>query len=479
MVTKSLRQKVITGSVWTILGQFSSLFLSLISNVWLARLLSPTEFGQLGILMFFISTANILTEGGLGGAIIRKPNATKEDYSTIFIFNVIVSCICFVLLVLFSRQIVLFYDDITLQKPLITLGLVLIINSLQLVQTTHLMADLRYKTKSIYDFISTLLSSILGLILAYKGFGLWSLIVMQLSNSIFKTILLWSFEKFYFKLVFNKNSFRELFGFGINTTLTTILNITFNDIYQVVIGKIFTIGQVGFYYQAKKINDVFSSVFISLSQGPVFSALSKIQNDKKVFLNSFKTIITILISFLGFLTILLFYYSDSIISFVLGKQWIESAVYLRFLSIAAFFYIQENFNRVIFKVYNKTKTLLYIEIFKKTIQMLTVLVGIYFSDINILLFGFIFSNLLGYIINYFFSKKIIYYKDKSELKITFTIFFITISFLIVLYLMEFLFKDLHQYKLVLLILIFPCYFYILKKQNIFNFCLLYKQRIKD
>ena len=407
MEIKTLRKDILKGSFWTIIGQLSSLLITLTSNIWLARILTPKEFGQFGVLMFFISISNVLTEGGLSGALIRKPNVTKDDYSTIFIFNLSLSCCLFILLYLLSNSITSFYDDETLREPFIVLCSILIINAFQIVHNTRLIAEMKYKRKSLYDFFSTLISSTIGIILAYRGLGLWSLIIMQLSRSVIKTLLLWMMENFNFKLRFSKSSFKELSGFGINTTFTSIINIGFENIYQLIIGKTFSISQVGYFYQSKKMTDVSNGVFASISQGPVFAGLAKIQESKMHFLSSYKKIISVLVSILGLITVILFYYSDIIVKLVLGMKWIESGIFLKYLSISSLFIILEYFNRIIFKVYNKTSKLLQLEIVKKSIQLITIFIGIYYKDIDLLLIGFIISNFIGYLLNLYFSEKIL------------------------------------------------------------------------
>lgn len=405
--TFKLRKSIIKGSIWSILGQLASLFTSLLANIWLARLLSPREFGQLGIIMVFIVISNVLTEGGLSAALVRKVDATKEDYSTIFIVNVCISICCF-LIIFYSAEILgLYYNDITLVNPLKAISIVLIINSLQIVQTTRLIANMEYKKKAVYDFISALLSSVIGVFFAYKGFGIWSLICMQISNSLFKTFFLWIFEKFHFKLIFSRQSFLELYSFGVNTTLSSVLNILFDNVYQLVFGKIFSVTQVGYFYQAKRLNDINTSIFNSISQGPVYSGLVKFQKDKTLFTKSYNSIINILLSALGLITILIFYYSDTLMDILFGSNWIESGIYLKYLVLSSYFFIQENFNRIIFKTYNKTRKILYLDFLKKTIQIISIIIGVLMLDFNVLLIGLIVSNAIGYTINYYVSRTIL------------------------------------------------------------------------
>lgn len=471
-MSDSIKKKIISGSFWAVIGQVITLFFTLIANIWLARLLTPHEFGQLGIIMVFISISNVLTEGGMSGALIRKPDATKEDYSTIFLFNLLISVFCFILIIIFSTPISNYYSDLSLRIPLIVTGVVLLINALQISQNAKLISDMRYKRKSLYETISVILSSIIAIFFAYKGYGLWSLIIMQLSKSSFTTIQLWLFNGYYFNLKFSSKSFKELYSFGINTTLASVLTIFFDNIYQLILGKIFSFNQVGFYYQAKKLNDVPTGVFASLTQGPIFSGLAKIQENKEDFLKVYNNIISVLLSILGFVTLLLFYYSDIIVNILLGEKWANSGIYLKYLSIASFFYIQELFNRIIFKVYNETKRVLYLDVIKKIIQTISIIIGIYLKNINILLIGFIASNAIGYSINYIVSRKILNSFNNKEFLLTFKVFFIGLLIVSLMFFSEKVFLVSGNKTLFFIFLIIPLYLLALKILNIFDIGLL-------
>ncbi len=426
----SLKSQLIKGTLWSVVGQFSTLILTLITNIWLARLLSPKEFGQVGIIMFFIVLSNVFTESGLGGALIRKKDATKIDYSTVFIVNLFISIVCYILLVLCSGYISSFYDDVLLKKLLIVLGIVLIINAFQLTQSTRLVSELKFKQKNIYLFISVIFSSTIGIFLAYKGFGVWSLVIMQIIKSSIYTILLWLFEGFYFKPKFSLKSFKSLYAFGINTTLASLLNTAFDNIYQLVLSKYFSLSQTGYFYQAKKLQDVPGGIVQSISQSVIYSSLAKVQDDKLLFIKVYNKITSYFLVVLGFVSIFIFAYSKPLVLILYGEKWLGVVFYMQLLTIASFFYMQENVNRLIFKVFNKTRQILHMEYVKKIIQSITIIIGIYFKSLEILIYGFIITNLIGYIINYYFSRKIINSFNFHELITVFKV--VLISALIIL-----------------------------------------------
>lgn len=420
----NLKQTLVVSAFWSLLGQFGYLSITLIANIVLARILSPTEFGQLGIVLFFIVIARVLTESGLGGALVRNNNATDLDYSTIFIFNLVVSVFLCLMLISFSGYIADFYKDQSLKQLLIASSFILIINAFQFVQSVKLVKQMRFKQKAIYEFIAILVAATIGIILALKNFGVWSLVVMQLLSAMMLTLLLWFFEGGHGAFIFNKNSFKIHYKFGLNTTLASIINTVFDNAYQAILAKYFTIAQTGLYYQAKKLQDLPTGVINQLTQGLLFSVLSKIQDDEVQFKQTYQGIIRLFTVIVGFISLILFVFAKEIIMLILGKQWIEATFFLQSLSIVGFFYMQEMFNRILFKVYNDTSHILYLEIMKKGIQLISIFIGLYANNIKVLIYGFIISSVLSYLINYYFVQKKYSFLGNKVFFIVIKVFFI-------------------------------------------------------
>ena len=192
-MTEGLSRSLLINTLWSLFGRFGYLTVALVSNIILVRLLSPKEFGQVGIMMFFIVVATVLVESGLSGALIRKQKVTETDYSTIFIFNLIISLILMSLLIGSSGYIAEFYNDPELKSILIASSFVLIINALRITQGTKLVKNLQFKLKAIFEFVSIFSGSIIAIFLAFKGVGVWALIALQLSTAIILTCILWIF----------------------------------------------------------------------------------------------------------------------------------------------------------------------------------------------------------------------------------------------------------------------------------------------
>mgnify|MGYP001557269514 FL=1 len=208
----ALRYKVLSGTFWSMFGQFAYVGVMLVTNIILSRILTPYEFGQVGIVMFFIVIANVLTESGLSGALVRKSDASDIDFSTVFIFNLIVSIVLCLLLILCAGTIADFYKDSSLKLILMVLSTVLIINAFQMVQNARLVKELLFKRRSVFNVVSIALASVIGIVAAWRGAGVWAMVLIQILSSLFLTILLWYYEGPMRQRVFSSTSFKVLYA---------------------------------------------------------------------------------------------------------------------------------------------------------------------------------------------------------------------------------------------------------------------------
>lgn len=411
----NLKSSLIKGSFWAVTGVVITLVINFLINIFLTRALSPDEFGKFGIVLFFITMSSVFVDGGMTGALIRKNNPTQEDFSTVFIFNFLISIFCALLLILFSSYVADYYHIYEIKILLIVSSLIILIQSFQFTQNAKLMCEMKFKERSIYRLIATIISGTVSIIFAYQSFGVWALVLQQIFYALVLTLILVYKQGFYFSWHFNKTSFKELYGFGINTTMSSLLTTGFDNVYQLVIGKVFSITQVGFFLQAKKLQDVPGGIVNMLSQSVIFSTLSKLQDDLPAFLTFYKKIVVLFLTFLGLASVLLYLFSDSIIFLLYGKKWEGAVFFMQTLTFSSFFYYQELLNRIIFKVFNKTKIILYLEILKKIFQLVSIVLGVYFHSLPILVFGLIINNALSYFANYYLSRKIVDGFDYSEI----------------------------------------------------------------
>lgn len=417
--------KLLKGVVAAFLGQLLYIVLGLLGNIILARILSPNDFGQVAIVMFFIVVSNVLVEGGFGGALIRKNNPSEKDYSTVFGFSFLMSLFLIAIILIFAVDIANYYSNPILREILQALCLVIFFNSFQVTSNARLVIEMRFKRRSIYKLLSLLLGTVISVILALQGYGLWALVFLNICSSFFLTLFLLIYERTFKKIEFSRDSFKSIYSFGVNTSIASIINVIFDNIYQIIIGRYFSILEVGFYYQAKKLQDVSDTLYNIIISNVLFSHLSKLQSDTVLFVKSYKKIVLIIavISSISVGAIVLF--SDLVILIMYGKKWIGASFYLQVLGIVSFFNLQELVNKNIFKVFNKTKRILYLEIIKKIIQSISIIIGLYLKDIEVLLCGYLVTAIISYLINYYFSRKVINAVSSYELNILLKIILIS------------------------------------------------------
>lgn len=420
-MSNSHKKQLIAGLIWSFVGQMSYWVVALVANIILARLLSTYEFGQIGIVLFFITIARVLTDAGLGGALVRNNNASQKDYSTIFLFNLLISFFLMVVIMISADGIATYYEDHELKNILIASSLVIIINAFQLVQAARLVKKMQFRKKALYDFIAILIASTVAIIFAYSGFGVWSIVILQLLLSLIQSALYWYFEGGVGPWVFKKDSFKAHYKFGINTTLASVLNTVFDNIYQLILGKYFAISQTGLFYQAKKLQSVPVGVIEKVVQSVVFSSLSKIQENEDEFKKYYQKIVALFTIGSGLLCLLIFLYTENLISLLYGSKWLGATFFMKVLIISSFFYLQENFNRVIFKVYDRTEVILKLEFIKKGIQILSIIVGLRYLSLEILLYGFLVTSIISYYINYIKSRMVFKSLGWYEFKVMCTV----------------------------------------------------------
>lgn len=462
-MNKETTNVLLINTIWSLFGRFGYLIIGLITNIILVRLLGPEDFGQVAIIMFFITFSIILTESGLSGALVRKNNVTEIDISTIFLFNLIVSSILMVILICTSGYIANFYNNPELKSLLIFSSLILVINALGNIQMTLLIKEMKFKRKSLYEVIATICGSIFAIFLALNNYGALSIVSMQMVNAIVLTGLLWFFVGPLKTYKFSLKSFKGFYKFGVNTTLSSLLNASFNNIYQLILAKYFLISKAGYFYQAKQLHDIPVNLLQSSILGVIYSALCKVQDEPENFNKIYNKILKVYTITISLICTLIFIYADLIIYLLYGKEWLQTSTYLKMLILSAFFYAMEIFYRNIFKVFDKTDKILKIEIIKKIFQSTTIIYGIYKMDIYILILGFVITSVFGFLISLYMSEKV-----KSSISKSFVKDFIFIILINLLLGCIFYFNFNDYLKLFFSPIFIIVYFYLLRVFRVFN-----------
>lgn len=402
MSEQSLKQQTVRGVGWSFADSLLGQGITFLVGLVLARLLSPDEYGLIGIITIFITIFNFIVDSGFSNAIIRKNNTTDQDYNTMFIVNMGVSVILFGLMFVCAPLIAEFFQRPDLTNLCRVMGIVVIINALSIVQNTILTKRLDFKTKTKASFISSISSGILGIVMAYKGLGVWALVGQQISCRLLNTLCLWSFNRWYPNFTFSISSFREMWNFGWKLLVSGIIDQAWTQIYQVVIGKFYTPAALGQYTRAQQFAGICSSNLTSIVQRVSYPALSKIQDDTLRLKSGYKKVIktTMLVTFT--LMLGLAGCAKSLIIVLIGDNWIDSVPMLQVICFSGMFYPLHALNLNMLQVQGRSDLFLRLEIIKKCIAVIPILMGI-FIGIYYMLICSVITGLFALYLNAYYS----------------------------------------------------------------------------
>ena len=411
----SLKQKTISGLLWSFIDSFASQGVQFIVGVILARLLSPREFGLIGMLTIFIAVSQSFIDSGFTSALIRRKNCTQDDYATVFYFNIIVSLVLYLLLFLLSGAISSFFNEPQLKSLIQVLGIGLIFNSLAIIQRTILTKELNFKLQMRVSVFSSLGSGILAVFMAFQGFGVWSLVALTLSRFGFTSFFLWVWSKWKPIWVFSRKSFNELFSFGSKLLVSGLIDTIYRNVYNLIIGKYFSAVELGFYSQADQFQSLPSQNLNGIITRVSYPVLSSIQNDNSQLRSAYKKLIksTMLITFV--LMLGLCAVAKPLILTLIGEKWLPAVIYLQLLCFVGMFYPLHALNLNMLQVQGRSDLFLRLEIIKKIIAIPAIVIGIFFG-IKIMILGMLVNTLIAYYLNSFWSGKLIGYSFSEQVK---------------------------------------------------------------
>ncbi len=414
-MTYSLKQRVFKGVSWSFADNIANSGITFLVGLILARILSPAEFGIIGIVTIFIAISNSIIDSGFSNALIRKNNARDIDYNTVFYFNLGVGIFFYIVLYFCAPLISHFFHEPLLIPVIKIIGLVLIINSLAIIQRTLFIKKVDFKTQTKISLCASISSGIIGIGMALKGFGVWSLVGQQISRQFINTTLFWIYSKWRPAWQFSKTSFNELFSFGSKLLLAGLIDTIWKNIYYLVIGRFYSAGQLGQYTRAEQFNTIFSSNLTAVVQRVSYPTLSSIQDEAERLRSAYQKIIkvTMLVAFtcmLGLAAI-----SKSLVIVLIGEKWMEAASFLQIICFSGMLYPLHALNLNILQVKGRSDLFLKLEIIKKAIAVLPIIFGIFFG-IKYMLLGSVGTSFIGYLLNSHYSADLINYSSKDQIK---------------------------------------------------------------
>ncbi len=416
-----LKSKTIRGIFWSFAERIGQQGIQFVISIILARLLLPEQFGLIAMLALFMAVAQSFLDSGFGQALIQKQDATSVDESSVFYFNIFVGVIAAGLLSLAAPWIAAFYKT-PLLKPLTrALSLNLIINSFGLVQTALMTKRVDFKTQMKITMTSSFLSGVIGIAMAYKGFGVWSLVAQSLSANAFRTALLWVFNPWRPVQAFSFASLRTMFGFGSKLLFSGLLDTIYNNMYLVVIGKLFSAKDLGFYSRARTIEQV-PVENISGSVGRVtYPVYSSIQNDKARLKRGVNMSLTTLAMVNFPLMIGLAVVARPLVQVLLTDKWLPCVPYLQLLCIVGILYPLHSINLNVLKAQGRSDLQSRLEVLKKVLAVVVIFIT-YRWGIKALIYGQLVTSCLAYYLNSYYTGKLLNYPIWEQVRDVLPIF---------------------------------------------------------
>lgn len=249
---ENLKQKTVSGIMWSAIERFSLQGVQFIIQIILARLLLPSDYGMIGMLAIFLQVAQVFIDSGFTNALIQKKDRTEEDFATVFYFNILVAVLFYGILFFSASLIADFYNMPTLVLVIRFIALSLIINALSAIHRTKLIISVNFKTQSKISLGAAFISGVIGIWMAYVGCGVWALVWQTLLNSIILTILFYCLVHWKPLHTFSKSSFERLFNFGSKLLISSLINTVYRNLYTIVIGKKFSVVELGYYTRAEQ-----------------------------------------------------------------------------------------------------------------------------------------------------------------------------------------------------------------------------------
>lgn len=406
----SLKKRTVMGMIWASVQRCGTMAISFISNIILARMLTPTDYGYIGMLMIFITVSNTFIDGGFGSALIQKTNPTQKDYSTVFYWNLFFSIFLYGILYLCAPFIAAFFKMPLLSSILRLLGVVLIINGCNIVQFNMLRKRMEFRTIAWIYIASAIVSVCAAIILAFKGFGVWSLVWQQIINCAALLILVEIVRPWRPDWTFSIGSFKTLGGFGSFILLSNLVNSFANNLTGLIVGKFFSANTLGYLTQARKVEEVASTSIANTVEQVSYPLLVEVKNDYGRMAQILCTFNSALLAVVAPLMFVIAIAAQPIIVFLFTDKWLESVPILQILCFQGIFICLQGASYNVVAAIGKSRILLNWTLVKRISGMILWIIGLILFGFQGLLYAMILSSFMIWVCNGYLVQRFIGYR---------------------------------------------------------------------
>lgn len=432
-----IKKQSFNGAIWTFTDILINKGAYFITTLVLAGILGPKEFGLIGMIMLFVSIGNTLIDSGMSTSLLRSNNITENEYSTVFITNILMSFLVYLIIFLLAPFIATFYEQPVLVDVIKWYCLGFVITSFRSIHNVKLMKELEFRKITLLNLPGIIISVIVGIWMGYNGYGIWSLVSLFLINQIISTFLFWSFINWSPSFYFDFANYKDHFKFGYKLTLSAILNTVFENIYNIIIGKFYNVKILGFYERAYTFNNYPVSVLSGIILKVSLPSLTLIKDDSERLHYAYKNIMQMAFflaaSGLCFIALL----ARQFVSIILGEQWLDIVPILQILCLSFIFYPIHSLNINILSVFGRSDLFLKLEVIKKITILLVIAVCFNFGLMG-LVWSSVVNSILGLFINTYYSGKFLNYPTLEQFRdllptilVVFTTGGVVYSFLII------------------------------------------------
>lgn len=408
--------KTISSSlIWTTIQQFGTQGLNFVVSIILARLLLPSEFGLIALLSVLMALSNAIIDGGLAKSIIRSDSVSQNELSSVFWLNVALAVIMYLALFLSANYVAHFFEQPQLLQILRVYGLVLLIGSFGIIQRAQLTKSMNFKSQTLIAFPSLIAGAIVGITMAFTGWGVWSLVWAAITRSVMGTVQLWIYSKWIPSLSFSFASIKPHFSFGYKLTISAIIDTVFRESYTLVIAKFFNPMQVGFYNRANSLKQLPVSNFSAILGRITFPLFSKVKNDNEQLKRYYKKILQSSAFLIAPTLLVMAVMAEPLFRFLLTEKWLPAVPYFQILCVQGILYPLHAYNLEILNVKGRSDLFLRLEVIKKSVLLISIIISVPYG-IYALLISRIIVSIFMVFVNTFYSGKLIGYNIWLQLK---------------------------------------------------------------
>lgn len=408
-------KKVLSNFTWRLFERISAKGVAFIISILLARLLDPSVYGTIAMTTVFINILQVFVNSGMGNALIQKKNVDQLDFSSVFYFNII-SCSVLYLIVFFSAPFIAdFYGDFELTPIIRVLGLALLVSGIKNIQQAYVSKHLLFKKFFFATLAGTIGAGIIGIVFAYKGFGVWALVAQHLFNLIIDTIILWVTVKWRPSLAFSGSRLKILFSYGWKLLATVVLNDIYTEFKQLIIGKMYSSENLAYYNKGYTFPHLIVVVTNNSMNSVLFPVMSKAQDDleqlKRMTSRTIKTSTYVMMPIMMGLAVC----AEPLVRFLLTEKWLPCVPFLRIFCFICAFWGVNTANQNAIKAMGRSDLTLKIGIVKTVADVIILLISMWFGPLAIAI-GWGVSNILEQILVSWMSRKLLGYSFEHQCK---------------------------------------------------------------